>query len=162
MIADPGILLQEFIDASLQQGLPGAGTQIRHEVLRAPHRQAGKLPMGYGATYVFSLSAAYGSMCPAGANRILKVGKVGANSSPRFTSQHYFPNSNGSTLAKSLLVERVLWQYLGIVDLDEFAVKAWMLENLERDNFYVPSTDAGVERELERYLRGRLGPVFEG
>jgi hypothetical protein len=162
MITDPEILLQEFIDATHRQGLPGAGSQIRHEVLHSPHRQPGRLPMGYGATYAFSLSAAYGSTCPAGANRVLKMGKVGANSSPRFSSQHYLPNSNGSTLAKSLLNERILWTYLGIEDLDMSTVKAWMLEHLERDHFYVPLSDAGVERELERYLRGRLGPVFEG
>jgi hypothetical protein len=152
MIDGPEILLDSFRHASQKLGLPGADSQINHVVLRAPHRQPGQLPAGTGATYVFSLSAEYGSTCPAGPNRALKVGKVGANSSARFSSQHYLPNSARSTLAKSL----------GIHFLDESNVKAWMLEHLERDHFLVPATDKGVERDLERYLRGCLGPVFEG
>ena len=162
MIDEPEILLDNFRHASQKLGLSGAGSQINHVALRAPHRLPGQLPTGFGATYVFSLSAEYGSTCPAGPNRALKVGKVGANSSARFSSQHYLPNSAGSNLAKSLITERVLWTYLGIDSLDESNVKAWMLMHLERDHFLVPATDKGVERELERYLRGCLGPVFEG
>jgi len=50
---------------------------------------------------------------------------------------------------------------LGVTALDEDSVKAWIKNNTDRDNFYL---DAGstVLAELERYLRGRLGPVFEG
>jgi hypothetical protein len=40
-------------------------------------------------------------------------------------------------------------------------VKAWMCEHLDRDHFFV-SGQPGLEREVERYLRGLLGPVFEG
>lgn len=100
-------------------------------------------------------------MCPAGPNRVLKVGKVGANSAARFCSQHYLPGSAGSNLAKSLLNERVLWPYLGIEHLDSRGVKSWMCEHLDRDHIFVVG-QPGLEREVERYLRGRLGPVFEG
>ncbi len=55
---------------------------------------------------------------------MVKVGKVGANSSARFCSQHYLPGSSGSNLAKSLLSERVLWPYLGIDSLDVEGIKA--------------------------------------
>jgi hypothetical protein len=93
---------------------------------------------------------------------VLKVGKVGANSSARFCSQHYLPNSAGSNLAKSLLNEQVLWPYLAITELDETNVKQWMLANLDRDHVFVPPSLAGLERDLERYIRGHFGPVFEG
>lgn len=92
---------------------------------------------------------------------MLKVGKVGANSAARFCSQHYLPGSAGSNLAKSLLSERVLWPYLGVEQLDAANVKAWMCEHLDRNHIFVASR-LGLEREVERYFRGRLGPVFEG
>ena len=111
--------------------------------------------------YVFSLSSTHGATCPAGPGRVLKVGKVGANSNARFCSQHYLPGSARSNLAKSLLAERVLWPFLGIEDLVEAGVKAWMCLNLERDHVFIRG-QPGLEREVERYFRGRLGPVFEG
>jgi hypothetical protein len=134
---------------------------IRHEVSPAPHSPPPRLPEGYAAVYIFSLSANYGATCPAGANRVLKVGKVGANSSARFCSQHYLPDSAKSNLAKSLITEKVLWNYLGIDALDEMTVKPWMLTHLDRDHVFVPA-GRGLEREIERYVRGRTGPVFEG
>ena len=111
--------------------------------------------------YVFSLSTTYGATCPAGPGRVLKVGKVGANSIARFCSQHYLPRSAGSNLAKSLLAAQVLWPYLGIEHLEETGVKAWMCQHLERDHIFIAG-QPGLEREVERYFRGRLGPVFEG
>ena len=162
MIEDPGKLIDGFEDAGQRAGIFEGAQGIVHELLRAPHRQPGLLPAGFAAVYVFSLSASYGDRCAAGANRALKVGKVGPNSSARFSSQHYLPNSARSNLAKSLLTETVLWPYLGIGDLGEHSVKQWMLENLERDHFFVPATDQGLERQLERYIHGHFGPVFEG
>lgn len=88
---------------------------------------------------------------------MLKVGKVGANSAARFCSQHYLPGSAQNDLAKSLLTEKVLWPYLGIDDLDKSDVKNWICQHLARDHFFVYGQPG-----LERYLRGRLGPVFEG
>jgi hypothetical protein len=38
----------------------------------------------------------------------------------------------------------------------------WIRENTDRDNFYLLDGDQPLLGELERYLRGRLGPVFEG
>jgi len=162
MIENADLLLEGFFDSCARLGLYEIQPSIHHEVLRAPHLQPGRLPIGYAAAYVFSLGIEYGATCPAGPNRVLKVGKVGANSSARFSSQHYQPHSAGSNLAKSLINEQVLWPYLGISELDDQNVKTWMLKNLERDHYFVPMAFKGVERELERYLRGWLGPVFEG
>ena len=162
MIENVNRLLEGFAIAGSKAGLFVGSPHIVHEHLPAPHRQPGSLLAGYAAVYVFSLSPSYGSDCAADANRVLKVGKVGPNSSPRFSSQHYQPNSARSNLAKSLITETVLWPYLGIDNLGEEDVKQWMLRNLERDHFFVPAAEGGLERQLERYLRGHLGPVFEG
>lgn len=154
-------LLHEFRTAATRVGLLDPEPAIVHERLAAPHRPPSRLPTGCTAVYVFSLAESYGTRCAAGPERVLKVGKVGANSAARFCSQHYLPGSARSNLARSLISERVLWPYLGIEHLDESDVKSWMCENLDRDHFFV-SGSPGLERELERYLRGRLGPVFEG
>ena len=63
------------------------------------------------AVYVFSEKS-----------QVLKVGKVGPNSQARYTSQHYNPKSARSTLAKSLLKERV--SFSGY-DVNEGNVSAW-------------------------------------
>lgn len=94
---------------------------------------------------------------------MLKVGSAGVNSNPRFQFQHYSPNSAGSNLAKSLLGHRYLWSWLGIEGLTEHNVKQWMLANLERVHFFVPSSaTATVLKPLEVYIRARVGSVFEG
>ncbi len=161
-VEDASGLIEGFKLAGQRIGLLGSDFEIKHELLSAPHRPPSALPIGYAAAYVFSISAASGAACPAGANRTLKVGMVGPKSSARFTSQHYLPGSSGSNLAKSLVGEAILWAYLGIEHLDTSTVKSWMLANLERDHFFVRGAEARIERELERYLRGHLGPVFEG
>lgn len=161
MINFPTDLIDEFAEAAFAASLIQSPPILTHELLSAPHLPPKSLPLNQCAVYVFSLSSRYGESCPAGPNRALKVGKVGANSSARFCSQHYLPNSANSNLAKSLLTEKVLWPYLGITYLDEFNVKEWMLANLDRDNLFV-SKDSGLERHIERFFRGQLGPVFEG
>lgn len=153
-------LVAAFGEAAVAAGLTLVTPTLRHELSLAPHVPPRSLPSA--AVYVFTLSAEYGRTCLAGANRTLKVGKVGPNSAARFCSQHYLPNSAGSNLARSLLVERVLWPYLGIDHLDESGVRSWMLANLDRDHFFVAPENSGLERDLERFLRGHLGPVFEG
>src|SRR5438132_1513548 len=71
MIETPDDLVGEFASA-----LDDPALAIRHEGQPAPHQPHG-LPMGFGAVYVFSLSSRYGAGCPAGPNRVLKVGRVG-------------------------------------------------------------------------------------
>lgn len=110
---------------------------------------------------MFALSDAYGATCAAGAGRVLKVGRVGARSGPRFNYQHY-GLAAPSTLARSLLKYRVLWPWLGIDQLDETTVKDWMLTRLDRVHFYVPAGHDLVCASLEMYVRARVGSVFEG
>jgi hypothetical protein len=160
VIEDAGALVASFREVAVRAGLTAVAPILRHELTPAPHLPPRALPSA--AVYVFTLSAEYGRTCPAGANRTLKVGKVGPNSAARFCSQHYLPNSTGSNLAKSLVTERVLWSFLGIDHLDESGVRSWMLANLDRDHVFVAPENRGLERELERFLRGHLGPVFEG
>jgi len=134
---------------------------ISHELQSATH-QAHRLPEGKCAVYVFSLSENYGKRVPAGGNRTLKVGKVGCKSNARFQSQHYNPLSAKSNLARTLLETKILWPYLGIVEMYKSNVRRWIEETTDRDNFYLSAEDASHLSQLETYLKGRLGPVFEG
>lgn len=111
--------------------------------------------------YVFSLSTAYGTACPAGPNPTLKVGKAGPNTKARFCYQHYNPASACSNLARRLVAERLLWSYLGIEHLEIHNVKDWACQYLERHNIFIVG-QPGLEGAVERYVQGRLGPVFEG
>jgi hypothetical protein len=111
---------------------------------------------------VFSLSEAYGKSCAAGPHRVLKVGKAGPKSDARFRSQHYNQNSSISNLANSLLQSTVLWSWLGVTELTNANVGSWIKKNTDRDHFYLDSAAAMYLSELEKYIRGRLGPVFEG
>jgi hypothetical protein len=77
------------------------------------------------------------------------------------SARSYLPRSAGSNLAKGLLAEQILWPYLRVEYLEEVGVKAWMCQHLERDHMFIAG-QPGLEREVERYFRGWLGPVFEG
>jgi hypothetical protein len=112
--------------------------------------------------YAFALSDQYGLGTPAGPNTILKAGRVGPNSSARFTYMHYNTTAALSTLAKSLVSYRIMWPWLGIEALDAATVKHWMLTHLDRYHFYVPAENKMVLASLEVYVRARLGSVFEG
>jgi hypothetical protein len=151
-------LIQDFVTVAQALGLTCV---VRHDHHAAPHK--GKaLPAGECAVYVFTLSAAYGRSTVAGANRALKVGKAGVNCSARFQSQHYSTKAAPSTLAATLLKTKILWPYIGMASLDESNVRAWIEANTERDNFYLKAEDAHLLGKLETYLKGILGPVFEG
>ena len=161
MIENPASIITDFLQATswpVPRSGPGAITHERQAAPHEPHR----LPDGKCAVYVFSLSTSYGSRCPAGANRALKVGRVGPNSSPRFQYQHYKPRSAGSNLSRSLLRAQSRWPYLGISVLNEAQVEHWIKENVDRDHFYLEGERTDLCAELERYIRARLGPVFEG
>jgi hypothetical protein len=67
-----------------------------------------------------------------------------------------------SNLALSLIEMKILWAFLGIVEICESDVRRWIEENTDRDNFYLCVNDSSQLGRLEAYLRGRLGPVFEG
>ena len=159
MIQNTKNLLSDFNDAF--RNLYRLTLDIEYESQKAPH-QPHILPDHKCAVYVFSLSENYGNSCPAGANRVLKVGKVGSNSSPRFQYQHYNYRSAGSNLSKSIIDSKILWPYLGITELQINHVSNWIKENVDRDHFYLNSGDLSQLDDLELYFKGRLGPVFEG
>jgi len=160
VIEDPAALIAEFTNLATRNEIGTTPIRIEHELLLAPHRPPPRLPPGSAAVYVFSMNSE--ATCRAGAGRALKVGIVGSKSAARFTSQHYLPGSSASNLAKSLLSERLLWPFLGIDHLGQDEVKTWMMKHLDRDHFFVDPTANRLERHLERFLRGILGPVFEG
>ena len=152
------LLIQEFVSAALRLGIC---CNVRHDSQPAPHK--GKaLPSSDCAVYVFTLSEGYGKRTGAGANRALKVGKAGPKCNARFQSQHYSSRAAPSTLAATLLKAQILWPFIGISSLDEAMVRRWIENNTDRDNFYLASSDAHLLGKLETYLKGRLGPIFEG
>jgi len=161
VIDNPEKLLDDFVKAAQRASLPCERRTITHEVQPAPH-EPHALPRGKCAVYVFSLSAPYGKCCPAGAHRVLKLGKAGPNSSARFQSQHYDPSRAPSTLATALVNSTILWPYLGITEVDAAEVGRWIKKNVDRDNFYLDVAENNLLGELERYIKGRSGPVFEG
>jgi len=154
MLADSQALIRDFVQVAGLSGFAIGAEAVTHEVLPAPH-EPHTLPKGNQAVYVFSLA-------PPGST-VLKVGKVGPRSNPRFVSQHYNPNSSRSNLAKSLLQHQETWHRLGITTLDEATVGDWLKTHTTRDHFYL---DAGQSKLLlnllETFLHGRLRPLFEG
>jgi len=161
MIRDASNVISGFKSALAQAHLGQLRSTIEDEAQPAPHRPH-SLPRGKCAVYVFSLSETWGSGCPAGPDRVIKVGKAGLLSNARFQSQHYNPNSAGSTVAGSLIRGRILWPYFGITDLVPEDVGEWIRQHVDRDNFYMDAADESLLRLFEVYLCGTLGSVLEG
>lgn len=159
VLIDPETLVTDFAAAADQAAINGWPCSLRTGFLPAPHTPPA-LPAGYGAVYAFAVADT--SSAPCGAGTVLKVGRIGARSEPRFKSQHYNPRSAGSTLANSLLTYRIMWPWLGIRHLDDRDVKSWMLVNLDRMHIFVPDGHPAVAASLEVYVRARIGSVFEG
>lgn len=134
---------------------------IQHAARRAPH-VAAPLQTGTSAVYVFTLSEAAGARCAAGPHRALKVGSAGCRSNARFQYQHYNPRSAQSTLAAMILNAPYHWRFLGIDAIDESTIGEWIRTNTDRDDYFLPAANESLLVDLERFLRGRLGPVFEG
>jgi hypothetical protein len=121
--------------------------QVRFEILRKPHR-AKSLPLGKMAVYSFFLN-----------ERTLKVGKVGPNSGPRFTYQHY-TGSALSTLAGSILSNQ---GRVGAVGLTSKTAGDWIRANTDRIDILLPATlGIPILSLLESFLHVRWNPIFEG
>ena len=117
------------------------------EFLPKPHKPAG-LPPGKMSVYAFFLNG-----------NALKIGKVGANSDAPFRSQHYYPNSAGSSLARSIL----LYPSKVGADVNAQNVGDWIKGNTDRVNLFVPaSLGDPMLALLESFLHVRWKPVFEG
>ena len=153
-------MLEDFARTASLACVPGWPCEVQIEERRAPHMPP-PLRRGFAAVYVFALSETVRDRAPAGPGTVLKVGRVGANSAPRFTYQHY-GFAAPSTLARSLLKYQIMWPWLGVDTLDAATVKPWMLTNLDRIHFFVPGDRPEVVASLEIYARARWGSIFEG
>lgn len=159
MVRNPESLINAFREAALKCGLQCPVGIITHEAQYAPHKPH-SLPPGKGGVYVFSLSSSWGKLCPAGPDRVLKIGKAGPKSNARFQSQHYGVGRADSTLAGTLVESRLLWPYLGIEGLEDAG--EWIKCYCDRDNFYLDAAYTNLLAHLERYIRATVGSVFEG
>lgn len=157
MLINPQKLIDDFLtDLHTYTGTTAKRTGISNDAWKAPHK-AKDLPSGTGAVYVFSLSSS--STAPAGSGRVVKVGKAGSNSNPRFRYQHYAAGSAMSTLAGAIENNPLLWGYIAYPG-KATDVGNWIRENTDRDNFYFK--DEGLIGLFEVYAKANLGPVFEG
>ncbi len=120
------------------------------------------IPIGSRKQYVLCMFSRYQEPMAINARLALTrswVGKVGSKSNARFQYQHYKPGTAQSTVAGSLISDRILWSYLGIEYIDENTVSDWMKKNLDRDHFFLPENQKESLELLEKYLRARLAPV---
>jgi hypothetical protein len=69
---------------------------------------------------------------------------------------------DAQALAKGLLESRGRWHYLGINNLVRETIGQWICQHLDRDNFYLDAAKVDLLNHLEKYIKARLGPVFEG
>src|SRR5262249_32947805 len=97
--------------------------QVHIEILAKPHRPP-QLPRKKVAVYAFFHHG-----------RALKVGKVGPNSSARFSYQHYNPRSVLSTLAGSLLRNPAAAATEGV---KASSIGQWIREHTDRVNLLFP------------------------
>jgi len=161
MIQNPAGIISGFIEALANaNSIRLEASDITHELFRAPH-DCPDLPKGKCAIYVFSLHSA--SSAPAGPNRVLKVGKAGPKTIARFKYQHYSARSARSTLAGAIKNNRVLWDFIGYGnELSLSDPGLWLKANTDRDHFFLSVQSQLVLPFLEAYVRGLLGPVYEG
>jgi hypothetical protein len=131
---------------------------IQHQFVPPPHSSL-RLPTKQCACYVFSLTS--NSKSPAGPNRVLKVGRIGPNSAPRFVSQHYNPDSAGSNLAGAIANNSLLWDYIGL-DGPVPDYGQWIKYNTDRDHFFMDAQHVNLTSFLEVYLKAICGPIYEG
>ncbi|RYH00344.1 MAG: hypothetical protein EON58_00580 [Alphaproteobacteria bacterium] len=142
-------IIADFTVVARLAGVELPDDAIALEVLPAPHSSPKSLPSGKMAVYLFSKDG-----------EALKVGKVGARSCARYTSQHYNPGSATSTLAASILSDAVAH---GLQDADIAFVGRWIRQNVDRANFLV---DARYGKHLlallEAFIQCKLTPRYEG
>ena len=147
-----------FIQVTELSWLRLTPSDIRTEVLAAPHRRPSRLPEGSQAVYAFI----FGGHC-------LKVGKAGPKTQARFTTQHYGFHAP-STLAKSILKHSSRVAELAAVNLrqdigrlNEATVGDWIERNTARLHIYLDTATGDLTLSLlEAFAQCRLQPIFEG
>ena len=121
------------------------------EFLPAPHRRPRSLPRGKMAVYGFWFDGCW-----------LKIGMVGPNSGPRYTSHHYGFNAP-STLAKSLRRDVAMRNIIGLGEHSPAEWGQWVERETSRLNILLPSSrDRNLLSLLEAFLQVRLRPKYEG
>ena len=145
---DPEQLKDDFLKVARTAGINLPSDDVDIETLNMTHSPP-QLPEGKVAVFVFSTETS-----------VLKVSKVGPNSGPRYTSQHYNPNSANSNLAKSLLNDASVRQRYNLRDE---TVGDWIKRNTDRVNFILDESYYGRTLDrLKEFLLDRLRPVYEG
>lgn len=146
---DPIQLLEDFHIVAELGRVDIESDAISIEILNIPHKPPSNLPKGKMAVYVFS-----DKEC------VLKVGKAGASSQARYTSQHYNPGSAPSTLAASILKDEYIVQKY---ELNDQNISYWIKKNTDRVNFLLDA-DLGkwLLNLLEAFVQCRLQPRYEG
>ena len=124
-------------------------TSYRFEFLGVPHSAPKSLDDGKMAIYIFKYKDTY-----------LKIGKVGAKSKARYTSQHYLPNSSISNLAKSILKDE---SFLNVHAITEKNVGEWIKDNCQRINILIDKELGHFALSLiEAMLHYKYQPKYEG
>jgi hypothetical protein len=140
--------LMAFVTVAKLAREPITLDELNIEYLPAPHKQPSSLPKGKMAVYAFCWN-----------NEWLKIGKVGANSGPRYSSQHYTGNAL-STLRGSLVNDPHMKRINGFNNQN---TGEWIKQSTCRVNILIPD-----ERRkellalLESFLHARLRPLYEG
>jgi len=129
--------------------IPIAPDEIRIISQKAPHKPPSSLPSGKMAVYIF----VYNGQC-------LKVGKVGSKSNARYTSQHYYPGSSNSNLAKSIMANPAK---VGLCSIDAANVGEWIKNQTDRiDILFTIELGIPFLTLAESFLQYWLKPTFEG
>lgn len=105
-----------------------------------------KLPADNAAIYIFKWNDTY-----------LKVGKVNPNSSARYQSQHYNPESSRSNLSKSLLDDPEFRNFF-----NDGNIGKWLKANTTRFNIVIPSSlGKNFVHFAEAFFILKCNPRFE-
>ena len=146
--ADIEEALKDFLTVASLARASVSLQDLQIEYLEAPHKPPRNLPAGKMAVYGFWHGGEW-----------LKIGMAGPNSNARYTSQHYNPNSAGSTLAASLVNDRSM---SGWPDFNPNAPGDWIKSATNRVNILMDSKHhALLLALLEAFLHLRLRPRYE-
>jgi hypothetical protein len=138
----------DFITVARLARAPGGPEDIHVEYLAAPHTPLRHLPTGKMAVYGFWHGGEW-----------LKIGMAGPHSNARYTSQHYNPNSAGSTLASSLLNDPRMSNW---PSFRPSAPRDWIKSATNRVNILLDSKHGPLLLALlEAFLHLRLRPRYE-
>jgi hypothetical protein len=130
-------------------GAPMEPADLITEFHDAPHKAPKLLPSGCMAIYGFCHEGVW-----------LKIGKAGAQSQARYTSQHYNAGSARSTLSASLLRDA---STAGFPGFEQTHPGDWIKTSCCRCNILVAGNHGKpLLSLLEAFLHVRLKPRYEG